>query len=310
MIILNPYDLPALDRRAERRAEPGWLDALLGDPETRLVPVWRGRSLIGRAPHGPEAVIRRAGEIDWHRHAAVAVALGEHQGAAYVAVDLSGIEAPESHPSLAGHGEFQDLRGMGFRLGHAEGALLAYARGMIWFHARHRFCGVCGAPTEPREAGHSRVCTDPTCAVQVFPRNDPAVIVLVADGDRCLLGRSGRFAEGMHSVLAGFVEAGESLEATIRREIREEAGIEVTDLRYHSSQPWPFPQSLMVGFLARAATREIRIDADELVEADWYSRDFLLGLDRDARPGEAPFTLPPRHSIARRLIEDWLAAGG
>jgi NAD+ diphosphatase len=166
---------------------------------------------------------------------------------------------------------------------------------------------VCGGPTEPRDAGHARACRDPDCAVTVFPRNDPAVIVLVADGDRCLLGRSGRFPEGMHSVLAGFVEAGESMEATVRREIREEAGIEVTDIRYHSSQPWPFPQSLMVGFFARAATRTIDIDGDELVSADWYDRGYLLSLDRDARPGEAPFTLPPRHSIARRLIEDWLA---
>jgi len=309
MTIVNPYDLPGLDRQAERRTERGWLDGLLADPETRIVPVWRGRSLVAGPRAAPRAWMPRAGESWWRAAAGDVAVLGRLNGTAYLAVDVSAIEDPAAHPALADKGAFVDLRGVGSILDAAEGALLAHAKALAWFHERHRFCGACGAPTEPREAGNARICTREACAVQVFPRMDPAVIVLVFDAgrDRCLLARSPRFPEGMHSVLAGFVEAGESLEATIAREIREEAGIDVTDIAYHSSQPWPFPQSLMLGFFARAATTRLAFDGEELVEGGWYDRAWLAALDRDARPGEAPFTVPPRQSIARRLIEDWLA---
>lgn len=146
-----------------------------------------------------------------------------------------------------------------------------------------------------------RRCANPDCGAEMFPRTDPAVIVLVHDGDRCLLGRGAHFPPGMRSVLAGFVEAGESLEQTVAREIREEAGILVDDIRYASSQPWPFPQSLMLGFTARAVTTELAPDPLELEEAGWYGRDELLAL-----PEDGPFRLPRADSIARRLIEDWL----
>jgi len=309
MTILNPFDLPRLDRKAERRTEPGWLDGLLADPETRIVPVWHGRSLVTGPREAPRAWMPKAGE-DWWRAAAGDMAvLGVLDGRAYLGVDVSALEDPDSHPELGGRGAFVDLRGIGSLMDPVEGALLAHAKALAWFHARHRFCGACGAPTIAVEAGNARICGREACAVQVFPRMDPAVIVLVHDAerDRCLLARSPRFPEGMHSVLAGFVEAGESLEATIAREIREEAGVEVTDIAYHSSQPWPFPQSLMLGFFARAATTAIVFDGEELVEGGWYDRAFLESLDRDARPGEVPFAVPPRQSIARRLIEDWLA---
>jgi NAD+ diphosphatase len=173
----------------------------------------------------------------------------------------------------------------------------------MWWHARHRFCGVCGAPTESVEAGHVRRCTSPACGASHFPRTDPAVIMLVHDGDRALLGRQKIWPPGMYSTLAGFVEPGESLEETVAREVFEESGIRVAEVRYHSSQPWPFPASLMIGFHAAAASREIRMDQSELEDCGWFSRAELRDFGRQGK------ALPRADSIARRLIEDWLAQG-
>jgi len=172
------------------------------------------------------------------------------------------------------------------------------------WHSRHRFCGVCGAPTVAQTAGHTRLCTNPDCATVHFPRTDPATIMLVTDGDRCLLGRQKVWIPGMYSTLAGFVEPGESLEQAVAREVREESGIEVDAVRYHSSQPWPFPASLMLGFHAVARSRDLVIDPEELEDGRWFTarevRNFAaLGL-----------SLPRPDSIARRLVESWLAEIG
>jgi NAD+ diphosphatase len=173
---------------------------------------------------------------------------------------------------------------------------------MHW-HARHHFCGVCGYPTQSAEAGHVRRCTNPTCGASHFPRTDPAVIMLVHDGgDRVILGRQAQWPPGMHSVLAGFVEPGENLEEAVTREVAEEVGIAVTDVRYQSSQPWPFPASIMLGFTARALATDLQLSDDELETARWYTRAELR-----ASPESESFRLPRRDSIARRLVEDWLA---
>jgi NAD+ diphosphatase len=161
---------------------------------------------------------------------------------------------------------------------------------------------VCGGVTHSRDAGHRRECG--ACGTSHFPRTDPAVIVLVHDGERCLLGRQSQWPAGMHSVLAGFVEPGESLEACVAREVAEESGILVDGVTYHSSQPWPFPQSLMIGFTARAVTTAILADDDELEHVGWYSRAFLKAL-----PPDGPFRLPRPDSIARRLLDEWLGEG-
>src|SRR6202035_1871917 len=144
------------------------------------------------------------------------------------------------------------------RLERQEGALLAFARAMLFWHSRHRYCGLCGSPTRSEEAGHMRRCTDPACSAAHFPRTDPAVIMLVTDGDRALLGRQAVWAKGQHSTLAGLVAPGESL---------EETGIVVDEVVYHSSQPWPFPASIMLGFTARALTTELQVDPGELEAA-------------------------------------------
>ena len=296
----NFYAANGLDRAGHRRREPDWLAAQLAHPETLFVPVWRGQNLVASAAEGaPNAVlVSREALLSLEDEA---VLLGLRESRAYFAIDLSHREAPLEAIRAEGPIEFTDLRRVGPLLARPDGALLAYARGILHWHGRHRFCGVCGSPTRSEEGGHVRRCEAPECNAAHFPRTDPAVIMLVTDGDRALLGRQKVWAKGQHSTLAGFVEPGESLEEAVAREVREETGIVVDDVQYHSSQPWPFPASIMLGFTARALTTELQVDPEELEAAHWFDRGFILGHAEDDT-----FRLPRRDSIARRLIEDWL----
>jgi NAD+ diphosphatase len=298
----NFYAGARLDRAAMLRRDAAWLAARLADPATRVLPVWRSQSFVVAGDMPAAAHLAAGLARDLIDAAESLVLLGLVGEVAHFAIDLSRLDAPDAHPLLAGRGQFVDLRSVGPLLGHDEGGMLAYARGLMHWHARHRFCGVCGSPTESAEAGHVRRCTNPACAAMHFPRTDPAVIVLVTDGSRALLGRQKSWPPGMHSVLAGFVEPGESLEDTVRREVHEETGIVVDEITYHSSQPWPFPSSIMLGFTARAATTALHVDPGELESAAWFEREFLLN-----SPENESFKLSRRDSIARRLIDDWLA---
>ena len=289
--------LPPFDRATNMRKQLDVLEAQLGQPGSVLVPVWREQSLIagGRAALVP---VGRARELLQADHELVF--LGALGGQACFAVDVSALPDPLAQPALSGSGEFKDLRQCGSALGHDEVALLAYARAMLYWHARQRHCGVCGAPTAPREGGHVRLCRREECGVQHFPRTDPAIIVLVHDGDDCLLGRQRRWPAGMYSTLAGFVEAGETLEQAVVREVAEESGIRVDEVRYVRSQPWPFPSSLMIGFAARARSREIDLQDDELEDARWFSREQI----QNAR--DHGFFVPGVFSLAGQLIEAFL----
>jgi NAD+ diphosphatase len=296
----NFYAANGLDRAGHRRREPQWLEARLAHPETLFVPVWRGQNLVASVADGaPSAItVRREALISLEGDA---VLLGLREERAYFALDLSHHETPLALIRVEGPIEFTDLRRVGPLLARPDGALLAYARGIVYWHGRHKFCGLCGNPTRSEEGGHVRRCIKPDCNAAHFPRTDPAVIMLVTDGDRALLGRQKIWAPGMHSTLAGFVEPGESLEEAVAREVHEETGIVVDEVTYHSSQPWPFPASIMLGFTARAATTDVRVDAEELEAARWFDRDFML-----SHTDDDTFRLPRRDSIARRLIEDWL----
>lgn len=297
----NFFAAAGLDRVGHRRKDPAWLTERLTHHTSRFLPVWRSQNLVVAG----EGVSPRAALLARDAFAAIdesaAMLLGLNDEAAYFAVDLSPHEAPLEAIASELPVEFADLRRVGPLLPREEGSILAYARGLAYWHSRHGFCGVCGHPTRSDEAGHVRRCTNPACDTVHFPRTDPAVIMLVHDGDRCLLGRQRIWPKGMHSTLAGFVEPGESLEEAVAREIFEESGIVVDDVTYHSSQPWPFPSSLMLGFYARARTTEIEVDHMELESAQWYDREWLLN-HRD----DDEFRMPGKISIARRLIEDWL----
>lgn len=289
----HPFSGHRVDRAAEHRRDPNWLGERLTDPATRLVPVLELKSLVAsgevaRALFLPPTILQPATEP---------IFLGELEGAAYFAVEVD--EAAAS--ALARDGDFVELRPLGSRLDPAEAAILAYARAMVYWHHRHRYCGVCGSPSRSEEAGHLRRCTDPICGAVHFPRTDPAIIVLVTHGDRCLLGRQASWAAGQYSTLAGFVEPGESLEEAVAREVREETGVALGEIDYHSSQPWPFPSSLMVGFTATAVSDQIRVDGVELEDARWFTRQELSeGIARGA------FRLPSPASIAFALVDEWL----
>jgi NAD+ diphosphatase len=199
-------------------------------------------------------------------------------------------------------GRHVGLRELAPVMSQAEGALSAHAAALLNWHRRHRFCANCGAPTQMREAGHLRWC--PACRAQHHPRTDPVVIMLVGDGERALLGRQASWPQGRYSALAGFVEPGESLEEAVAREVLEESGIDVADVRYRSSQPWPFPTSLMLGFAARWSGGEPVVGDGELQDVRWFTRAELA----DAVAGRGALRLPPPEAIARRLIEDWLGS--
>ncbi|MDH3235147.1 MAG: NAD(+) diphosphatase [Alphaproteobacteria bacterium] len=323
----NYYAESGLDRAAHRREPEDWFERLIEAGAARLVPVWRSKHLIAgmegdHTKTGVAAIMERPGgnpqAIYFDTEDARAllkhvgaqsgdqkgerVFLGERDGIAYVALDISDLDEEALPVPLTERGVFADLRMVGPVLDRADGAVFAYARGMLTWHRRHLYCGICGAPTQTRSAGHVRSCTNEDCGVSHFPRTDPAVIMLVTDGERALLGRQAVWPTGMHSTLAGFVEPGETLEAAVAREVFEEAGVRVENVRYHSSQPWPFPSSIMLGFYADAVTTEITTNDSELESAAWFERDWLKTND-----GIEGFRLPRLDSISRRLIDDWIS---
>lgn len=299
----NYYSEVGLDRGDYLRRDSAWLEARLTDSATCFVPVWRSHNLL-RNDAAPQAVwLNGAKATALARRSGQTVFLGQASKITYFAVDLSDLDAPEAEPALAGQGNFKDLRAVGPLLERSEGGILAYARGLVYWHQRHRFCGICGGPTTSIQGGHVRRCSQDSCGTEHFPRTDPAVIMLIHDGERCVLGHHKIWKNGMHSTLAGFVEPGESLEEAVAREVMEEVGLEVEvgKVTYHSSQPWPFPSSLMLGFHAICRHGPLTVNEQELASADWFSRAQLK-----ASPEDETFRLPRRDSIAWRLIEDWL----
>jgi NAD+ diphosphatase len=291
-ILAGPY----LDRAAHLRKDPAFFASALADSRSRVLPVWNSRNLVeGETPRA--AFLELAAVPEERRTANDLILLGRFGGADVFAYEIEALEPPELKPGA----RFEDLRMIASLLPAEEAGLLGYARGMISWRARHRFCGTCGAATLPAKAGHVLVCTNPVCRHEQFPRIDPAIIVLVSDGERALLGRQAAWPVGRYSTIAGFVEPGESLEDAVAREVFEETGINVAEIEYHSSQPWPFPSSLMLGFTAHALNSNIEMRDDELQDAQWFTRD-------DLASGH-PVT-PPSVSISFRLIEDWFDAGG
>jgi NAD+ diphosphatase len=263
-----------LDRAADRRADEAWIAAARNDPRARAVLV------------GPGGVVL----------ADEAPRLAPLEGDGYF-LGLASDGAP-LFSAAAGEGdELTGLREAAAVLSHADAGLVAYAAALAHWHDTHRFCGVCGEPTDPHEAGHSRRCANGHVH---HPRTDPVVIMLVSDGDRALLGRRPPWPAKRYSCLAGFVEPGESLEAAVAREVLEESGVVVGEVGYRLSQPWPFPLSLMLGFEASYVAGDPRVADAELEDVAWFTR---------AEIAAGTPLLPPRTTIARRLIDDWLAGG-
>ncbi len=286
----NTFAGAFVDRLGERRQDAAWLQESLESSESVFVPVWDGKCLARGEPWA--AKLLQHSDIDPHFAQQDLIFLGFFRERPAFAVGIDSPEAP-----LTKFGEFHDLRYLGGVLAADEANLVAHARALVIWHQMQKYCGQCGHETTAELGGNSRVCNRDSCGKQTFPRVDPAIIVIVSSGDRCLLGRQTGWPEGRYSTIAGFVEPGESLEDAVRREVREETNIEVRNIRYHSSQPWPFPSALMLGFEAEATSSEIRLVDNELEDAQWFTRKQLQsGFPK----------LPYRLSIARQLVDDWL----
>lgn len=300
----NPLHRGEVERRDE-----DWIDAQVREPSSRFLPM-RGPQVLVKdgtdaAGAGSEAGL---GWLAWrdlapHLTAAAPLFLGLLDGIAHFAIDLSHEEAAAAVAEAKPDCRFEESRSVAESLlSGPEAGILAQGRAQVNWHNRHGYCSVCGQPTVVKRGGQKREC--PLCKAEHFPRVDPVIIMVVSDGDRCLLGQSrGRLAAmNRYSALAGFVDQGESIEEAVAREVMEEAGIRVKNVRYHSSQPWPFPSSLMIGCHAQADTTNIAMDTEEMTDVQWFDRAEVLR----ALAGESEkLAVPGPIAIAHHLIKAW-----
>ncbi len=308
--------LGGLDRAAALRGDALRQAALRSDGRARILPLWRGKPMIAGAARDQLALLPPGHPIFEGAGAEIFLGLAA-EGAPLFSADLSewepaGLDSAAQaaffdptehlHPATPADHRFTELRGVMARLSPLQAELAAMARGMFEWHRSHGFCARCGAASSMTMAGWQRHC--PACKAAHFPRTDPVVIMLVTHGNRVLLGRSPGWPEGMYSLLAGFIEPGETIEAAVRREVAEETGVKVGAVRYLSSQPWPFPASLMIGCAGEATSEEITIDPAEIEDARWLPREELL----EVFAGRHPELRPPRQgAIAQFLMQAWLA---
>jgi NAD+ diphosphatase len=307
-----------LNRAAHLRNDPAGLEQAAAHPEARSMLIWRGKPLVRGEGRDQLVTLAMDHPVITESSPATPFLLGlDEQDAPIFAHDLSGWEpehfdaealglfldpSEQRHPALPDDHVFAELRRIMTRLNRRDAELAATAKAVVSWHDAHRFCAKCGAASEISHGGWQRTC--PACAAHHFPRTDPVVIMLITHGDAVLMGRSPGWPAGMFSLLAGFVEPGETLEAAVRREVFEEAGVPVGQVTYLASQPWPFPASLMFGCAGEALSRDITIDPIEIEHAMWVSRDEMT----DAFAGLHPVMKPARKgAIAHFLLENWLA---
>lgn len=303
--LMIPFTGNPLDRASEKRTDAAWIEAARRAPASLILPLWRLQPfLVGEAASqiGARLGMFEPGLCDGLAAPnAPCVFLGLDKDRAVFALDLSEAADPQSGGPLAGLGRFSEARAAAMALPAGEAAILGQAKAMVDWHQRHGFCARCGAATTLVDAGYRRHCS--ACGADHFPRTDPVVIMLAISGDRCLVGRGKQFPPGMYSALAGFIEPGETIEEAVRRELKEESGIETGSVTYKFNQPWPFPSSLMIGCFAEALTTELQVDENELAEARWIEK----GLARAIFEGRRieGLWLPPPIAIAHHLIKTW-----
>jgi NAD+ diphosphatase len=307
--ITNTFAGNPLDRASEKRMNADWLTARMNDSDSLALAIWNGRPLVEDAPGSAEAPGARGGLRISYLPVALArkVAAGDERllflglwkETAVFAVDLENDTDPCDGP-LSGFGRFEDLRAIALTLPETDAAILATAKGVFEWRRKHRFCSNCGQPSVAKDGGWRRICE--SCRTEHFPRTDPVVIMLAIHGDKCLLGRQAVWPKGMFSALAGFLEPGETIEEACARELHEEAGLTATNVRYHSTQPWPYPSSLMIGLLAEVSDDNATPDQTELDEVRWFTREETRALLN----GELAGTFAPgAMAIAHQLIKAW-----
>lgn len=299
------YSHGQVDRATYFRKDEIWMAEKRRSANALIMPLWRTQNLLThesdrpeiRLLSGSEGLFSSAGEV---------VFLGLTNQQPVFAIDLSQYNEEEAL-TLTGGGAFENIRKAYTFLSPEDAALLAYGRAIMTWHSTHQYCSQCGSKSESREGGHMRACLNPECGRQCFPRLDPAIITLIeyrpqnGDVPRCLLAGRNTPAGKICTTLAGFVEPGESLEEAVKREMMEEVGLEVENIRYVASQPWPFPASIMLGFRAESKTMDFVPDNEEIQEAHWYSAQELREL---VNAGELKLSIGD--SIARFLIESWM----
>lgn len=302
---LNTFAGNPLNRASERRGDAAWLAEKLLAPDSLAIALWNGQPFVERAQDGGVQIAYLPSRMaeDLSGGPERLLFMGLWQETAVFAVDLEGGLDPADGP-LSGLGRFEDLRGLAMRLPAADAAIMATAKAMFEWRRRHRHCAACGEQTDVVDGGWKRAC--PACKAEHFPRTDPVVIMLAVHGERCMLGRQEIWPKGMFSALAGFLEPGESIEEACARELEEEAGLKTLSVSYHSTQPWPYPSSLMIGLIAEVASDEATPDQTELSEVRWFTkaeaRDLLAGRIEGAF---APGAL----AIAHQLIKTWAEEG-
>ena len=300
-----PFGGNPLNRASEKRTNPDWIESKLHDSSSLVFPMWRlqpfllgSQKSVAPAKLGllPPGIADSLADNEAPR-----IFLGLDGETALFALDISAASSPGDEGPLAGLGYFCDARNAAQIVSIKDAAIIAQAKALIDWHQRHGFCPRCGAPTRIMDAGYRRLCGK--CNAEHFPRVDPVVIMLATDGDACLIGRGKQFPPGMFSALAGFMEPGETIEEAVQRELMEEASLKVTNVTYYATQPWPFPSSLMIGCFAKAASRDAKVDENELAEVRWLDRSVARAVIA-GKPADG-IRLPPPIAIAHHLIRTW-----
>lgn len=298
---LNCFAGYSIQRHAEKRQNSAWIQEQLQKSSSKLVLVWQGKTLYN-ADHQPIFLSPQDLEkLDWTFEESIFLTIEED--CSYFAIQLPSQE-DQWEERLAQYGSFFTLRESQPSLGDRDAALIAYAHALTYWNRRGRFCGSCGSVAKSEDSGHKRICQNEACGELNFPRTDPSIIVLVEYDNKCLLGRQATWPENRYSVLAGFVEPGESVENAVHREVMEEAGVSIEEVYYYSSQPWPFPASLMLGYMAKASSPDIHLGDDELEDARWFSREDIRNQVTQGYLG-----VSSKISIAYRLLEYWFNQG-
>jgi NAD+ diphosphatase len=297
---LNTFAGNPLDRASDRRVDPAWIAAKLAAKDSLALAIWNGKPLVEKGPDGPQVAYLPASMAEELAGGGERLLfLGLWKDAAVFAIDLEGPADPTEGP-LQGAGAFEDLRAVALRLSAHDAAIAATAKQMFEWRRRHRYCASCGQPSEVADGGWKRKC--PACDTEHFPRTDPVVIMLAVHQGRCMLGRQEAWPAGMFSALAGFLEPGENIEEACARELFEEAALEAVSVRYHSTQPWPWPSSLMIGLIAEVANDQAAPDQTELAEVRWFTKQEA----RQLIAGTLPDTFAPgAMAIAHQLLKSW-----
>ena len=300
------YASSAINRHGNYRNNKTLLNKIIIEKDTKFIPFYNGKNLFLEINKNITPVIFNKIQLDEFFPNGIedTIFLGVANTLNYMGVDLSLPNQKFECWLKENQIIIDDLRKYGPIIDDIEASFLALSNGMFFWHNTHKFCGSCGFQNFSTEGGFVMKCSNDKCGKSHFPRTDPAIITLISFQDKVLLGRSPRFPDSMYSTLAGFVEPGESLEQALEREVFEEVGIKVKNIKYFNSQPWPFPASLMLGFFAEAVNEEMTIDYDEIEDAHWFSIDELKSLEHPSISGG--FKLPRVDSIARRLVDTWI----